>query len=115
LPRLALAHESAKRPDPGLEREYRIVAATRAADLNTTTQPRRGIIMSGFNHLRAAVAGAVLTALAATACDTATAGPEDDPGVTEPFEELTRIYPPTNIPRIYPPTDLYVPADRTGD
>jgi hypothetical protein len=70
--------------------------------------------MSGFNHLRAAVAGAVLTALAATACDTATAGPEDDPGVTEPFEELTRIYPPTNIPRIYPPTDPYVPADRTG-
>lgn len=73
--------------------------------------------MSTINNLRAAVIGAVLITLAATAtaCGPATAGPEDGLGVTEPFDELTRIYPPTNIPRIYPPTDLPVPADRTGE
>lgn len=71
--------------------------------------------MPTINNLRAAVAGAVLTTLAVTACGTATAGPEDGLGVTEPFDELTRTYPPTNIPRIYPPTDLPVPADRTGE
>ena len=65
--------------------------------------------MSRINHLRAAVAAAVLTTLAATACDTASADPEDAAGDTEVFEELTRIYPPTGIPpvpRIYPPTDI---------
>jgi hypothetical protein len=86
--------------------------------------------MTTITNRRAAVAGVVLTALAATACNTATANPddspEDSPGVTEPFDP-TRIYPPTNlprvdqptsIPRIYPPTDLPVrgvPAGRTGE
>jgi hypothetical protein len=71
--------------------------------------------MPAINNLRAAIAAAVLTAFAATACGPATADPEDSTNVTEPFEELTRIYPPTNIPRIYPPTDLHVPEDRAGE
>ena len=74
--------------------------------------------MSRSNQLRAAVAGAVLTALAATACNSAAAGPQDGLDVTEPFDEVTRIYPPANVPRIYPPTDLpvrEVPADSTGE
>ena len=78
--------------------------------------------MPTFHHLRAAVAGAALIPLAATACGTAAAdpvdGPEDGAGVVEPFDEVTRIYPPTNIPRIYPPTDppvRAVPADRSGE
>ena len=73
--------------------------------------------MTTFNHIRAVVAGVVLTALAATACDTATAGPAHGPDVIEPFDEVTRIYPPTNIPRIYPPADLPArgaPTDHTG-
>jgi hypothetical protein len=73
--------------------------------------------MHTSNHLRAVVAGAVLTALAATACERAAAGLEVGLGVTEPFDEVTRIYPPTDIPRIYPPTDPVrgVPADRAGE
>jgi hypothetical protein len=68
------------------------------------------VMMPTINHLRAAVATAVLTTLAATACNTATAG-SDRHGVTEPSEQQTRIDAPTEVPRIYPPTDLYVPGD----
>ena len=73
--------------------------------------------MPTINHLRAAVAGAVLTAHAATACDTAAAGPEGGLGVSEPVEEMTRLYPPTKGCRRYPPTDPVrgVPAAGAGE
>ena len=78
--------------------------------------------MSAINNLRAAVAAALLTTLAATACGSATANSDDVLDVTGQVDE-PRIYPPTDVPvreippRIYPPTDIpvrEVPADNVG-
>ena len=78
--------------------------------------------MSAINNLRSAVAAALLTTLAATACGTATASSDDGRDVTGQVDE-PRIYPPTDVPvrevppRIYPPTDVpvrEVPAADVG-
>ena len=69
-----------------------------------------------INNVRAGLAGALLTVLAAPACGTATAGSDGARDVRDEVVE-PRTYPPTDVPvlevppRIYPPTDVPRPDD----